>query len=86
MTQEIEETRQEIDEMYRRIEEATYYELLDIDPELDDAQVADQVTDKFRQLAKKWHVDRYDTEALGGPEYHEKLQEIFAHGFIIVTV
>lgn len=78
MAQDTEEIRDKIDRMYAKIEEISYYELLGIDSELEDLQVNEVATGKFRQLAKEWHVDRYDVEALGGEEYREKLQEIFS--------
>lgn len=78
MDQDTDAVRDKIDGMYNRLDDLSFYELLDVDPELDDAQIEDEATDKFRQLAKEWHVDRYDTDALGGQEYREKLQEIFS--------
>lgn len=78
MTQDTEVLREKIDDMYEKLEEVSYYDLLDIDPELDDEEISKQATAAFRQLAKEWHVDRYDTDALGGDQYRTKLQEIFS--------
>ena len=78
MDQDTEETKDKIDRMYNRIDEEGFYELLDVDPELSEDEIVDEATNSFRQLAKEWHVDRYDTDALGGEEYRQKLQEIFS--------
>lgn len=78
MGDDIQQTRDKINRMYERLEEATYYELLDVDQELPEAEVSRQATEAFREMAKEWHVDRYDIEQLGGEEYRTKLQEIFS--------
>lgn len=78
MAEDIQEVRDKIDGMHNRLDEASYYELLDVDPEWDDNEISKKATDSFRQLAKQWHVDRYDIDALGGQEYRQKLQEIFS--------
>lgn len=78
MDQDTEELRDKIDRMYERIEEDNYYELLDIDPEIDESEIEDQAVKTFREMAKDWHVDRYDIDELGGEEYREKLQDIFS--------
>ncbi len=78
MDQETEDVRKKIDAMLQRLEDTTYYELLDVDAELDGDELTREATNKFRQLAKEWHVDRYDIDTLGGQDYREKLQEIFS--------
>lgn len=78
MAEDPEQARKKIDRMHERIDDATFYELLDVDSDLDEASLEQQATSNFRQIAKDWHVDRYDIEALGGEEYREKLQEIFS--------
>lgn len=78
MDQETEDVRAKIDQMLRKLEETTYYDLLDVDSKLDEDSLVKEATNNFRQLAKEWHVDRYDTDALGGGDYREKLQEIFS--------
>ncbi len=78
MAEDIQEVRDKIDRMHSRLDEASYYELLEVDSQLSDAELASQAANTFRQLAKEWHVDRYDIDALGGQEYRQKLQEIFS--------
>ena len=78
MAQDTDALREKIDGMHRKIEEISHYDLLDIDPELDHSEIERQAAIAFRNLAKEWHVDRYDTDALGGDEYRQKLQEIFS--------
>ena len=78
MTQDIEALRDKIDDMHGKLEDVSYYDLLEIDPELDDTVISKEATSAFRNLAKEWHVDRFDTDALGGDQYRAKLQEIFS--------
>jgi tetratricopeptide (TPR) repeat protein len=75
MTDNLEEVRQKIDQMYSRIDEDSYYDLLEIDPEqpLDSKAVMKQ----FRVMAKDWHADRYSGFELDA-DHKQKLQEIFA--------
>jgi tetratricopeptide (TPR) repeat protein len=74
MSEEIEEVRQKIDDMYDSLEEQTYYDLLDVDPELFDEKT---VLKQFRLKAKDWHADRYSGFDLDA-DYRQKLQQIFA--------
>ncbi len=78
MTQDTQTVRDKIDRMLQKLEDENYYELLDVDPELDEATLTREATSSFRQLAKEWHVDRYDKDALGDDSYREKLQDIFS--------
>ena len=78
MGQDTEAVREKIDRMHKKIEDTSYYDLLGVDPEMDEAQLVREATNGFRELAKEWHVDRYDTDSLGGDAYREKLQEIFS--------
>ncbi len=77
MAQDVEATRQKIDQMITTLEEKTYYQLLDVDPELNGDQIVQASATSFREMARQWHVDRFDTDALG-EDYREKLQHIFS--------
>ncbi len=77
MAEDVTATREKIDAMARRVDEQNYYELLDIDPETDGSQMAAEAASSFRELARQWHVDRFDTDSLG-QEYRQKLQHIFS--------
>lgn len=77
MAEEIEDVRKKIASMHKKIEEITYYEVFDVDAGLDQALLDDRVTDQFRQLARQWHVDRYNAYDLEEGE-REQLQEIFS--------
>ncbi len=72
MAPSIDEIRAAINKMHARVQEETYYELLGVDEEADNAKV----TTSFRKLAKNWHVDRFSQFDLG--EDRHKLQEIFS--------
>jgi curved DNA-binding protein CbpA len=72
MARDIDEVRAEIDEMFRRVDQSNYYELLGV---ARDAS-AEAITAQFRALAKKWHVDRFSMYDLG--EDKQKLQKIFS--------
>lgn len=74
MAENIEDVQQKIDQMHERIQEETYYDLLDIDRESFNEK---EVVKKFRIKAKDWHADRYSGFDLSA-EYKQKLQEIFA--------
>lgn len=76
MAQDTEELRKKIAQMEKRIEELSYYELFELDPELDEDTLTREATKKFRHLAKTWHVDRFNTEGLDN--CRERLQEIFS--------
>mgnify|MGYP000616186625 CR=1 FL=1 len=73
MARDVEEVRREINEMHAQLEEATHYDLLGIDRESFDKSKLGGI---FRNLAKKWHVDRYSSYDLG-PD-REKVQQIFS--------
>ncbi len=74
MGDNIDEVRQKIDQMYARLDEQTYYELLDVEPDAADDKT---VLKQFRVKAKDWHADRYSSYDLDA-QYKQKLQEIFA--------
>ena len=76
MSQESEAVRQEIRQFHASLAETSYYELLGLKDELDDAMIKQQATREFRQLAKKWHVDRFSAHELGDDK--KLVQEIFA--------
>jgi tetratricopeptide (TPR) repeat protein len=73
MTETPEEVRKRIDKMYERIQEETYYELLDVDRDVD----PQEVVKRFRVMAKDWHADRYSGVDLSD-EDKERIQEIFS--------
>ncbi|QDG54524.1 hypothetical protein FIV42_28400 [Persicimonas caeni] len=75
MSDNIEEVRRKIDEMHARLDEDTYYELLELEPEAKPGKK--EVMKQFRLKAKDWHADRYSGYELSA-EYKQKLQEIFA--------
>ena len=70
MAKDFQEVRQEILAMHARIREENYYELLGVTPDVDAALVSA----RFRELAKKWHVDRFSSYDLGADK--QKLQEM----------
>lgn len=71
MAKDFQEVRREILEMYKRVQESNYYEILGVD---EDADIA-MVSSRFRDLARKWHVDRFSQYDLGAEK--QKVQEIF---------
>jgi curved DNA-binding protein CbpA len=75
MAETIEDVHQKIDQMHARIDQDSYYELLELDPEqpLDSKTVMKQ----FRLKAKDWHADRYSGIDLDAA-HKQKLQEIFS--------
>lgn len=73
MARDVEEVRREINEMYAKLEDATHYELLGVEREAFDKSALGGI---FRQLAKKWHVDRFSAFDLG--DDREKVQQIFS--------
>lgn len=72
MAKDFQEVRREILEMHERVQEANYYEILGVDREADKAMVSS----RFRDLARKWHVDRFSQYELGADK--AKVQEIFS--------
>lgn len=77
MAQDIEEVRARIEQMHTQLAEITYYEILELDPDLDQATMESQAVQRFRKLAMVWHADRYNAYDLT-PEEREKVQEIFS--------
>ena len=73
MSETIEEVRARIDEMYERVQEASYYELLEVDKDAGEKEVVKS----FKKKAKTWHADRFSGYDLTA-EDKDKLQEIFA--------
>lgn len=74
MTENRQEICQQIDEMHQRIEQVSYYELLELEPEQADER---SVVKQFRLKARDWHADRFGAVDLDD-DYRQKLQEIFA--------
>ena len=72
MAQDPSAIRRDIVAMYERIQNEDFYQLLEVDRDADAALVAN----RFRQLAKLWHIDRFSGVELG--EEKPKIQEIFA--------
>ncbi len=72
MSRDFQEVRQEILAMHQRVQEETYYDLLGVQLDADTAMISS----KFRELAKKWHVDRFSQYELGAEK--QKVQEIFS--------
>ena len=72
MAKDLHEVRNEILQMHRRVQEESYYELLGVDPEADQALVGA----RFRELARTWHIDRFSNYDLGPDK--AKIQEIFS--------
>lgn len=73
MSQDLEDAKQKIDDKYEEVQEANYYELLDVDESAD----AKTISNRFRNLAQTWHADRFSGVDLPA-EYKEKVQEIFS--------
>lgn len=71
---EEDDVRQRIDRMHKRVQQQTYYELLEIDREEIEEE---SVMKKFRLKAKEWHADRFSGYDLD-ETYRQKLQEIFS--------
>lgn len=66
------EVFEQIRQMHATLDEATYYELLEVSTDAD----TNAINSAFRKMAKKWHVDRYSKYDLGDEK--EKLQAIFS--------
>lgn len=77
MSDETEEVREKIKKMHARLDELTYYKVLDLHPELDQAAIDERARPQFQKLVMEWHVDRYSSHDLE-EEVKEKLQEIFS--------
>lgn len=71
MAQDVEEVRRAIAEMHARLADGDHYEILGVDPEADSAVI----TAKYRELARTWHIDRYNAMDLG--DDRGRVQEIF---------
>lgn len=68
---DIEQVREAIDEKYAEIEDSNYYEVLGVDPDAS----ASKISERYRELAKKWHADRFSGYDLS-ERYEQKIQEI----------
>lgn len=73
MSADAQKLREEIKRMHGALNEINYYELLGVDPDAP----GEAVTSAFRQLAKKWHIDRFSQAGLGEDE-RTMVQDIFA--------
>lgn len=71
MTQNIDEVRRSIAQMFERVENQNFYELFSVEK---DASKKD-ISTAYRQLARQWHIDRYNKFDLGDDK--KKLQSIF---------
>lgn len=67
------ETREEIRRMHSVLPEANFYDLLGVERDAP----GEQITASFRQLAKKWHVDRFSQVGLSEDE-RSMVQDIFS--------
>ena len=72
MTENIDDVRRSIQQMFERSESQNFYELLSVER---DASSKD-ISSAYRQLARQWHVDRYNKFDLGDDK--QKLQAVFA--------
>jgi curved DNA-binding protein CbpA len=68
-----EQLKEEIDAKYEEIQGANYYEVLGLERDAS----TDAIRTQFRDLAKKWHADKYSAAELG-EEHKKKLQAIFS--------
>ncbi len=75
MAQDLEGLRLEIQQMHETIKNSTHYQLLGVSRDLDDAGLKQAVTISFRNLAKKWHVDRFHSLEIG--EERQQILDIF---------
>lgn len=73
MSVDAQKIRDEIQRMHGQLEELTFYELLGVETDVE----SDAITASFRQLAKKWHVDRFSQIELTEDE-RSKVQAIFS--------
>jgi curved DNA-binding protein CbpA len=73
MSVDAQKIRDEIQRMYDQLTELTFYELLGVEKDVE----SDAITASFRQLAKKWHVDRFSQIELNDDE-RSKVQAIFS--------
>ncbi len=71
MAQDIEEVRAAITAMFERIQQGNHYDILGVPHDVSPAQL----TPSYRNLTKKWHVDRFSRYELG--EDRAKVQKIF---------
>ena len=72
MPSDLDDVRQKIDTKYQAIQDQDHYELLDVGQDASREEIARQ----FRQLAKKWHADRFKGQDIG-QEHRQKVQAIF---------
>ena len=73
MSVDAEKIRDEIRRMHEMLESLTHYELLGVEQDAS----TEVITTTFRQLAKKWHVDRFSQAGLSVME-REMVQDIFS--------
>ena len=73
MNDEIQDVQRVIDEKYEEIQDSNFYEILGVDKNAD----PNTISNRFRELAKKWHADRFSGHDLSHG-LRQKLQEIFA--------
>jgi curved DNA-binding protein CbpA len=73
MAKDFQEVRRDILDMYERVQNENYYEILGVDKEADAAMINSQ----HRMLVKEWHVDKFNAYDLGADK--QKVQEIFAY-------
>lgn len=72
MSQEIDVIRQEIEAKLEIVKEGNLYEILGVSMEAD----LPAISTAYRQLTKKWHIDRFSNVDLG--EERSKVQDIFS--------
>lgn len=72
MAQGNEQILVEIEQMLEKIEEGNLYQLLGVAPDADQPNI----NLAYRQLTKKWHIDRFSNVDLG--DARDKVQTIFA--------
>ena len=78
MAEDTQAVRNKINSMHAQLSETSYYDVLGVKRSLDQALLNTEVTNRFRELAREWHVDKYSGYDLEDGE-REKLQEIFSY-------
>lgn len=77
MAEDIQAVKEKITTMHAGLKETSYYEVLGVKQSLDQTLMNAEVTNRFRELAREWHVDKYSGYDLADEE-REMLQEIFS--------
>jgi len=71
MDDDLEQIRRDIDEKYEQIRDADFYEVLEVETDASPSEISD----RYRELAKRWHSDRFSGYDLD-EKREQKVKEI----------